>query len=81
MTAADRQRGLRERQKALGRVRVSLWLDKTDTELLDDLQSLIACERSVVLGKALSALQRQVKPQAEPIQPYRRRRQVTKDPG
>ena len=76
MTAADRQRGLRERQKALGRVRVSLWLDQADLTLLDDLCTRLGAERTIVIEQALKSLQRQLQPQSAQAQPHRRRRQA-----
>ncbi len=77
MTAADRQRVRRERQRALGRVPVQLWLDKDVIALLDDLCTELGDERAIVIGKALNALQLQT----IHAQRHQRRRQAFKAPG
>ncbi len=77
MTAADRQRVRRERQRALGRVPVQLWLDKDVIALLDDLCTERGDDRAIVIGKAPNALQ----PQPIHAQHHQRRRQAFKAPG
>lgn len=77
MTAADRQRVRRERQRALGRLPVQVWLDKDAIALLDDLCTELGDERAIVIGKALNALQ----PQTIHAQRHQRRRQAFKTPG
>ena len=77
MTAADRQRVRRERQRALGRLPVQVWLDKDAIALLDDLCTELGDERAIVIGKVLNALQ----PQPIHAQCHQRRRQAFKTPG
>ena len=72
MTAADRQRVRRERQRALGRVP-----NKDAIALLDDLCTELGDERAIVIEKALNALQ----PQTIHAQRHQRRRQAFKTAG
>ena len=81
MTAADRQRVRRERQRALGRLPVQVWLDKDVIALLDDLCTERGDERAIVIGKALNAFQCTLQPQPIHAQRHQRRRQAFKTPG
>jgi hypothetical protein len=81
MTAADRQRVRRERQRALGRLPVQVWLDKDAIALLDDLCTELGDERAIVIEKALNALQRTLQPQTIHAQRHQRRRQAFKTAG
>ena len=70
-TAAERQRALRERQRALGNTRVQLWLGKDEFALLDQLSTQLGGNREIVIRRALRNLERELSPQP---QQYQRRR-------